>query len=200
MNLDMRKQIVILLLLLIPGGTTLHKPPLVRYLEDSAESEYSARWAEPKKPEWRASWKKEKELPPEQPPPAFVANQIPNLPAFSFSSSSPSFVEQAMEQVVNRTLPFLFKDKDGGYINPSDIFTESGSRGLTISSTWIAPYIDPKQSLPVLNIRILRNQKTGEYEISGGSVELPGTGLEAGYEIQPDSEEHRAILQWKKTF
>jgi hypothetical protein len=194
----MRKQIVILLLLLIPGGTIFHQPFPVRHPEDSAESEDSARWPEPKKTGWiwTVPWEKEKEQPPEPSPSVFISYQIPDLPAYSFSSSGPS----SMEQAINRTLPVLLKDKDGSYINVSDIFTGSGSRGLDLSSTWIAPYIYPKQILPVWNIRILRNRKTGDYEISGGSVELPGTGLEAGYEIRSDSEEHRATLQWKKSF
>ena len=92
-------------------------------------------------------------------------------------------------------LPLLFETREDGAPIQS-----GSSRNLNIRSDWIAPYLFMDHTLPSLRMRLVTDPETGEIRISGGSFILPGTSLEAGYEIDPNTDEHKATLQWKKSF
>jgi hypothetical protein len=100
-----------------------------------------------------------------------------------------------LEQSLTLVLPLLFKTTEDG----APIQGES-SRNLNIRSDWIAPYLFLDHTLPSLRMGLVTDPATGEIRISGGSLILPGTSLEAGYGIDLNTEEHKATLQWKKSF
>lgn len=93
------------------------------------------------------------------------------------------------------------EQRQGSYTNFSDIFrNQNGSGGLTLRSEWLSPYLLPgKDYVPDLSLRISKNPETGEYEPTGGLLGIPYSRLEAGYEVNPETEEQKAILQWKKS-
>lgn len=121
-------------------------------------------------------------------------NPLPNLPA---RSSRP---ERLPEKLANNALPKLFSGKEGSYTNLTDLLKGDGSSSVDLQSDWIASHLFPNRTLPLLSMRIDEDPDTGEYRISGGALALPGTGLEAGYEADLNSDERKATLQWKKSF
>jgi hypothetical protein len=91
--------------------------------------------------------------------------------------------------------------RQGSYTNFSNLFrNQNGEGGLTLRSEWFTPYLPGKRGLPDMSLRIIKNPKTGEYEAAGGNIGIPYSPLEAGYEVDPGTEEQKAVLQWKKTF
>ena len=100
-----------------------------------------------------------------------------------------------LEQSMTLVLPLLFEPREDGAP-----IQGGSSRNLDIRSDWIAPYLFMDHTLPSLRMRLVTDPETGEIRISGGSFILPGTSLEAGYEIDPNTDEHKATLQWKKSF
>ena len=100
-----------------------------------------------------------------------------------------------LEKPLTLVLPLLFEAREDGAP-----IQDGSSRNLNIRSDWIAPYLFPDHTLPSLRMSLVTDPETGEIRISGGSLILPGTSLEAGYEIDPNTDEHKATLQWKKSF
>ncbi len=119
---------------------------------------------------------------------------IPGLPAFS------SRPKGHPEKIINKTLPKLLADKEGSYTNLTDLLNAKEPRTLDLNSNWLATRFFPNRTLPLMRMRVLQDPATGEYRISGGALALPGTGLEAGYEAELNSDERKATLQWKKSF
>jgi len=119
---------------------------------------------------------------------------IPGLPAFS------SRPESRPEKLINKTLPKLMAGKEGSYTNLTGLFKGDGASSVDLNSNWMATRLFPNRTLPLLRMRIDEDPDTGEYRISGGALALPGTGLEAGYETEFNSDERKATLQWKKSF
>lgn len=105
------------------------------------------------------------------------------------------------KQVLDKALPFLFSGSEGSHTNLSGLFQRDGPGGVDLRSEWIAPYLFPGRNLPTVRLRILRNPESGEYRVSGGTVALPWwSSFEVGYETDLSRDEHRSILQWKKSF
>ena len=119
---------------------------------------------------------------------------VPDLPGFS------SRQENFPEMLINKALPKLLANKEGSYTNLTDLFKGDGSSSLDLRSDWMATHLFPNRTLPLLRMRINKDPLTGEYRISGGAIALPGTGIEAGYETEINSDERKATLQWKKSF
>lgn len=126
--------------------------------------------------------------------PLFKREQPAGSPAeFPVSSGG---LSRVTEQSLNKALPLLFKGREGSYTNPGDLFRGNDSRQIALHSDWITPYLFQNRNLPVLRMRVIQDPATGQYRISGGSLALPGTGLEA----ELNSEEYKASLQWKESF
>lgn len=102
------------------------------------------------------------------------------------------------EQVLTQTLPGLFADKTGSF--STEELLQGGVQEFTVDTGWITPLLSDNRDLPVLRMRVLKNPETGSYEITGGGLALPGTGLEAGAVTDLSSEEYKGYLQWKKSF
>lgn len=119
---------------------------------------------------------------------------LTGLPAFSSQQKSLS------EKLVNKALPKLLAGKEGSYTNLTDLMNPGEPRELDLNSNWMAAHLFPNRTLPLMRMRVIQDPDTGEYLISGGALALPGTGLEAGYETELNSNEHKATLQWKKSF
>jgi len=100
-----------------------------------------------------------------------------------------------LEQPLTLALPLLFETREDG-----SLIQGESSRNLNLRSDWIAPYLFLDHNLPILRMRLVTDPETGEILISGGTLALPVTGLEAGYETELNSEAHKATLQWKKSF
>ncbi len=96
------------------------------------------------------------------------------------------------EQTLNTVLP----QQEGNYSSVKDI----DSRYVDLRSDWITPHFFPTHNLPVARLRVIQDTDTGEYHISGGTIALPGTGLEVGYGATPGGEGREAVIQWKKSF
>ncbi|MGE4489154.1 MAG: hypothetical protein AB7E95_06395 [Kiritimatiellales bacterium] len=113
-----------------------------------------------------------------------------------------TFLPRSAQQswFLTNALARLLPGEDSSYTNFSDIFRGNGSKALDLNSGWVAGVLFPDRVFPTVSMRIIQDPDTGEYRISGGSIADPATGLEAGYEIDPDSEERKATLQWKKSF
>jgi hypothetical protein len=122
------------------------------------------------------------------------SDQISDLPSFSDRRESLS------GNLINRTLPKLLANKEGSYTNLTDLLKTGEPRKLDLNSNWMATHLFPNRTLPLMRMRVIQDSDTGEYRISGGALALPGTGLEAGYEAEFNSDEHKATLQWKKSF
>jgi hypothetical protein len=138
----------------------------------------------------------ETEAPPQSP--LFRRERPAGSPAeFTVPSDALSRIK---EQSLSRALPRLFEGKGGSYTNLGDLFQGDGSREIAFRSDWISPYLFRNRNLPTLRMRVIQNPQTGQYRISGSSLALPGTGLEAGYEAELNSEEYKAAIQWKKSF
>lgn len=119
---------------------------------------------------------------------------LAGLPGFS------SRQESLSEKLINNTLPGLLAGKEGSYTNLTALLKTGEPRKLDLNSNWMATHLFPNRTLPLLSMRITQDPDTGEYRISGGTLALPGTGLEAGYEADLNSNERKATLQWKKSF
>ena len=104
------------------------------------------------------------------------------------------------EWVATKELSKLLADKEGSYTNLNDLFRGDGTFSVDLRSEWATRYFFPNRRLPGLRVRIIRNPETGEYEPAGGTLILPGGSLEAGYEVNPSTDENKATLQWKKSF
>ena len=103
-------------------------------------------------------------------------------------------------RLLNRALPMVFSETEGSYTELEDLFQSKAPAGVDLRSEWVAPYLFPNRNLPSLRLRILQDPVTGEFNLSGGSVALPGSSLEAGYETDLNREEHRGVIQWRKSF
>jgi hypothetical protein len=177
----MRKQTTVLLMLLILSGViaVLHflpQPPPV--------TDFSRTPDEPKMPMSEAPFSRN-----------FLQTEpLAGLPGFS------SHQESLSEKLVNKTLPKLLANKEGSYTNLTDLLTTGEPRKLDLNSNWMATHLFPSRTLPLMSMRVTQDPDTGEYRISGGSLAVPGTGLEAGYETELNSNERKATLQWKKSF
>ncbi|MCU0857700.1 MAG: hypothetical protein MUC65_04775 [Pontiellaceae bacterium] len=104
------------------------------------------------------------------------------------------------EQFMIRALPALFNSQEGSASDAAELFGGGGPRNVELNSEWLIKHLISSQALPSLRLRVLQDPFTGEYRISGGAVALPGSGLEAGYETETDSDGYKATLQWKKSF
>lgn len=71
----------------------------------------------------------------------------------------------------------------------------SNGHALSIKSDWIPAL----SNLPHTTIRIRYNEETDTYEFLGAGLEWEA-GLGVGYEEDPDSEETRGYLQFRKSF
>lgn len=91
-------------------------------------------------------------------------------------------------------------DRQGSYGRVSDLFRSQQDPSLELRSDWIFPGLFPERTLPSLRMRVSRDPESGEYRLMGGGIALPGTGWELHYEQDPDREERRGVLQWRKTF
>lgn len=101
---------------------------------------------------------------------------------------------------MNKTLPKLMDGKEGSYTNLTDLLKTGEPHKLDLNSNWTATHLFPNRTLPLMSMQVIQNPDTGEYRISGGTLALPGTGLEAGYEAEFNSDERKTTLQWKKSF
>lgn len=108
--------------------------------------------------------------------------------------------ESAFEKVITKNLPLFLTGKEGISTNPAGIFQAGNLSSLHLRSEWVTANLFPTRTLPLMSIRIRQAPDTGEYRISGGTLALPGTGLEAGCEAELHSDEYKATLQWKKSF
>ena len=122
--------------------------------------------------------------------------QSPPLPKYPSLSNDR---EKRSEKLVNKALPLLLKEKLGSYTNLSDLFKSNAAQKMELRSDWIAPYLLPGHNLPDLRLRAIRNPETGDIQFSGGTITLPLTGFEAGYEEGLNADEHKTFLQWKKS-
>jgi hypothetical protein len=108
----------------------------------------------------------------------------------------------AAERVLSPTTRILSRRFEGTEYSSSrfpSVF-QGDTQGMDLHSKWLTARLFPDRALPALRLRIMRNPETGEYEPAGGSVGIPGTGLEAVYDAIPSTEEQKAILQWRKSF
>jgi hypothetical protein len=126
-------------------------------------------------------------------------------PRFFVESRPEQFIRSAREQplpkrVLMKKLPELLAEKEGSYTNLNDLLKHDGTFSVDLRSEWATRYLFPGRSLPNLRVRISENPETGEYQPAGGALTLPGGSLEAGYEVNPETEESKATLQWKKSF
>ncbi|MBI9020425.1 MAG: hypothetical protein JEZ10_04125 [Verrucomicrobia bacterium] len=112
----------------------------------------------------------------------------------------PGSREPLPEKLIRKTGSKLLADKEGSYTNLTDVFRGNTAPSVELRSDWIAPYLFPGRPLPGLRMRVIKNPETGDYQLSGGALALPRTGLEAGYETELNSEEYKATLHWKKSF
>jgi hypothetical protein len=103
-------------------------------------------------------------------------------------------------RLLNRALPLVFSETEGSYTDLGGLFQSKAPAGVDLRSEWVAPYLFPDRNLPSLRLRVLQDPATGEFRLSGGSVALPGSSFEAGYETDLNREEQRGILQWRKSF
>lgn len=108
------------------------------------------------------------------------------LPAFSGPE------ESSFEKMITKNLPDLLAGKEAGFT--------AGPTSLSLRSEWITANLFPARALPWMSIRVVQDPDSGKYRISGGTLALPSTGLEAGYEAELNSDEYKATLQWKKSF
>lgn len=91
-------------------------------------------------------------------------------------------------------------DRQGQYDRASDVFRSDEPTALELQSDWVALRLFPDQPLPSLRMRVQRDPESGEYQLIGGGIALPGTGWEFHYEEDPEREERRGVFQWKKSF
>lgn len=128
------------------------------------------------------------------------------VPSYQQAFSNLPVIEPTVEQgrfhdrLFNSPLTNSLKSRSGSYTNLSDFFQGDATFSADLQSRWLLPYLFPDRDLPELRMRITKDPETGEYRISGGGLSLPKTGLEAGYEVEFGSDEHKATLQWKKEF
>jgi hypothetical protein len=183
-TLRMRKQTAVLLILLVLSGliTVLHVriPPVPNSSHTPEIPLYGEFPASQESPFSRSIVRS--------------SDQIADLPSFSGRRESLS------ANLINRALPKLIANKEGSYTNLTDLLKTGEPRKLDINSDWMATRLFPNRTLPLMSMRVIRDPDTGEYRISGGALALPGTGLEAGYEAEFNSDERKATLQWKKSF
>lgn len=186
----MRKQTIILLMLLILCGATwliVHRPGGVPPEAAGPEPE------EQQPPVMRSA---DRSVPEEF--------DLPGIPALSGSlpelSGNGGSQDTILRRVMTEKLPALLADKEGSYTRPDEILQNNNPFSVDVQSDWALRYFFPETTLPNLSLRIIKNPETGEYEPAGGALTLPGGAWEAGYEIDPESGESKATLQWKKSF
>jgi len=135
-------------------------------------------------------------------PEAEKASSIPPKPIPAGEVSAPDLPRPAVQQLVKRLGPTLqpwLVDRQGSYANLND-FLQSGESGFTLSSGWGVERLFPDRKFPIMELNFTRDPLTRQYQLSGGTLKLPWSGLEAGYERLPDNEEQKARIQWKKEF
>lgn len=98
-----------------------------------------------------------------------------------------------------KTFPSVFKEQEGSSANFISLFGDDPF-GVDLRSDWMTSSFFPGRDLPVLRMKLIQDPNTGTYRLSGGGIELPGNGLEAGYETDPGTDDYKATLQWKKSF
>jgi len=103
-------------------------------------------------------------------------------------------------RLLNRALPLVFSEPEGSYTDLGGLFQSKAPAGVDLRSEWVAPYLFPDRNLPSLRLRLLQDPVTGEFHLSGGSIALPSSSVEAGYETDLNREEHRGVIQWRKSF
>ena len=197
-----KKQTVRFVVLLLCGGVWLFYRQ-IREPETVPPAKYHENSLELESPPDDFSAIPEPETLPENPVP-----EIGGLPVPAYRrgvtrdlSVPPENRPERSEQVMGRALPFLFSGAEGSHTNLSGLFQRDESTRVDLRSEWLAPYLFPGRSLPIVRLRIIRNPEDGEYRVSGGTVALPWwSSFEAGYETDLSRDEHRSILQWKKSF
>ncbi|HKL23098.1 MAG TPA: hypothetical protein VJ904_14925 [Tichowtungia sp.] len=150
---------------------------------------------------------------PEEPPPPVLRSanpsvsaefDLPEIPALSGSlpelSGKPVRQDTFLDRIMNEQLPALLADKEGSYTRAGELYQSDNPFSVDVQSDWALRYFFPETPLPNLSLRIIQNPETGEYEPAGGALTLPGGAWEAGYEIDPETGENKATLQWKKSF
>lgn len=130
--------------------------------------------------------------------------RLPAIPVLSGSlpklSGNTDSQDTFLERMINEQLPALLADKEGSYTRADELYQNDKPFSIDVQSDWAVRYFSPETTLPNLSLRIIKNPETGEYESGGGSLTLPGGAWEAGYELDPESGERKATLQWKKSF
>lgn len=129
--------------------------------------------------------------------PATYQSDGTNLPSLFVQSNS---TKRFSNRFINQTLPRALKTREGSYTNLAELFTGKDSASIELKSDWITPYLFYGHRLQGIRLRIGKNPETDEYQFSGGSVDIPFTRFEAGYETELETEEYKATLQWKKSF
>jgi hypothetical protein len=100
-------------------------------------------------------------------------------------------------------------DRVGGLITPEQLSKYEGShtwdelradpdhpRSIHLNSAWVVR----GSNMPHAGIRVQKNPATGQYEISGGELNMPDDGLGMSYEKDSESGETRTFLNMKKKF
>ncbi|MBC8205530.1 MAG: hypothetical protein H8E68_00050 [Kiritimatiellaeota bacterium] len=186
----MRRQTTILLLLLVLSGMT----GLIHFLPQATPRPEPSRFQPP------APSEPLKELAPfsSEKPLNFRGNLTTNQRPDTFIQPKES--TPLPKRLLSKSLPGMLESRTGSYTTVSGPFQNRGPSPVGLRSDWVMPRLFPGKPLPSVHLLIIKDPATGKYQPVGGSLRLPGTGFEANYETELNSEDRKATLQWKISF
>ena len=111
-----------------------------------------------------------------------------NVPLFQQKPYAQSLLEQLD--------PELFRKYEGSYtFNELRARNAAETPSVSVNSSWVFG-----GSAPQAGLTVQRNPLTGQYEVSGGELFLPNSGMGLSYEKDAESGETRTYLNLKKEF
>ena len=136
------------------------------------------------------------EVRPREITPDVVAPQ-PEPDPYSDYPGRPVFREKTLSELVTSLVnPEKLQQYEGSYTLDELRGGKDGELSFNLRSSWIVG----SSNTPQAGLRFRRNPLTGQYEVVGGEVYFPSSGIGVSHELDEDSGETQTFLNMKKEF
>ncbi len=126
-----------------------------------------------------------------------ITTNLLALPLSSFDPKRPLLVEDSLtDRLFSLIDPEALQSYEGSYTTDDLLSEKSGTPSVTLKSCW---FFGNEES-PQVAARISRAPLTGAYEVSGGELFLPRSGMGLSVEKDIDSGETRTVFSIKRDF